>query len=402
MSDLLVFSYAFPPMRVQMAPVVAKPVAGLARRGHRVDVLASAPFGPYLAEDNSLGDYVARHTRSVRRLTPDDGLVTRTWRFSPRWAGTPDLAALLHRQAFSTLMDLDLSSYAAVLTFSPFHSVNTVMARVRAQRPRVRWIAQFSDPWAGNPLEHSRIRRLWNRWRQPETLRRADFIIHSSAYSRDLMLTAAGRQPPRTAVIPHPYDPELYPPQHRRSDRQILMRYVGVLFGRRSPESLFQALERLIDRYPAWRERLRFEIVGSVPPDMLASRAARALGPEMLAVLPTVSYVESLRLMREADLLVLIEADTRLNLFVPSKLSDYIGAERPILGLAPPGGSFDLLGQVGASVAAPSDVDAIAAALHQTLLGIESDTLAGPNPAREALSTEAVAVRYEAVLGEVV
>ncbi|AUB84541.1 glycosyltransferase [Candidatus Thiodictyon syntrophicum] len=402
MSDLLVFSYAFPPMRVQMAPVVAKPMAGLARRGHRIDVVTAQAFGPHLGEDDSLSDYTAQHFRSIQRLSPDDRLLTRRWRYSPRWAATPDLMALLHRQALAYLLSLDLGRYAAVITWSPFHSVNTVMARVKAQRPRVKWIAQFSDPWAGNPLEHSRVTRLWNTLRQPQTVRSADFIVHSSAYSRDLMFAGAGRnRGARSAVIPHAYDPSLYPSPPRQANDRIVLRYVGVLFGRRSPEYLFQALRVLFCEHPLWRDRVCLEIVGTVPPEMLQTPAARALQPDVLVIRTSVSYLESLRLMRDADLLVLIEADTRLNLFVPSKLSDYIGARRPILGLAPPGGSYDLLCQVGATIRAPTDVSGIAAALHEALSAIADGADLPENPAREELSTEAVAMQFEAVLGEV-
>ena len=113
------------------------------------------------------------------------------------------------------------------------------------------------------------------------------------------------------------------------------------------------------------------------------------------------TYLESLYLMRTADALVLIEADIRLNLFVPSKLSDYIGARRPIIGLAPPGGSYDLLTKIGAMVVSPADIGGIAEALNKTLSGIASGAPLPYSPVRDRLATRAIASELEAILDRV-
>ena len=278
MSDLLLFSYAFPPMQVQMAPVVARSMAGLAQLGYQTDVVAAEAFGPHLPQDSSLLPYVAEHFRSIHRLLPDERFITRRWRYSQAWASTPDLMGLLHRQAFEHLMDLDLRRYRAVMTWSPFHTVNTVMARVKAQRPDVKWIAQFSDPWAGNPCsKYSLTRRLWNRLRQPETIRRADYIVHSSLYSRDLMLAGEGQRAlAKSAVVAgHPYEPLLYPQGEPPKGDKIVLRYVGVLYGKRSPETLFQAMQVLFEKYPAWQGKAMLSSSSAMFPRRCSKRRPR-------------------------------------------------------------------------------------------------------------------------------
>jgi glycosyltransferase involved in cell wall biosynthesis len=193
----------------------------------------------------------------------------------------------------------------------------------------------------------------------------ADFIVHSSAYSRDLMVNGHPADiVNKTAVIPHPFDKDLYPARPKSKNQQIMLRHIGVLFDRRSPEPVFQALNNLLKRRPRLCGQLVVELVGTVPPEMLRTPAAKSLPPGMIRHVASVSYLESLTMMYDADVLLLIEADTKRNLFVPSKLSDYMGARTPIVGISPPGGSEDILKGLGCWHARPHDIDGIARAVE--------------------------------------
>ena len=55
---ILLFSYAFPPMQVQMSPTVFKPMAAIAGLGYEVDVLCADSFCKELPLDNSLLPFV--------------------------------------------------------------------------------------------------------------------------------------------------------------------------------------------------------------------------------------------------------------------------------------------------------------------------------------------------------
>jgi len=366
---ILLFSYAFPPLRVQMTPPVAKAMAGLVRLGFDIDVVCADTFSsPYLGIDDSLVPYAERHFAVIKRLRPKRNVVNRLRRIHPLIESKPDVMSVLHGAAYEALMDLDLNRYDAVFTWSPFHSINVVMEKVKRNRPHAKWIAQFSDPWAGNPLEKNTFNRLWSRWKEPKALQRMDLIIHSSALSRDLMV----RDQPayirdRAFIVPHAFDSELYPERPAKNAGRLVIAHVGVLFGRRSPEPLFLVIEQLLRRRPNLSDRIVLQLVGEVPDTMLLSNTARRLPDGMIEYIPGVSYLDSLKYMREADLLVLIEADVRVNLFVPSKLFDYMGAGHPIIGLTPPGGSQMILDQLNADHVVPSDIDGLSRILEKSL-----------------------------------
>lgn len=140
-----------------------------------------------------------------------------------------------------------------------------------------------------------------------------------------------------------------------------------MLFGRRTPEPLFQALNKLLERRPDLRDVLHIDLVGRVESNMLDTLSARSLPPGMLTHIPPVSYMESLENMYDADILILIEADVEKNLFVPSKLSDYIGARTPIVGIIPCGVSEDVIKNLGGWSANPGDIEGIATAVQNAV-----------------------------------
>jgi hypothetical protein len=365
---ILLFSYAFPPMQVPMAPAVLKGMAGLSRLGYKVDVLCADSFSSFLPQDNSLLTYASEHFGEIFRVRPKLGIVWRLRQKSKALSRVPDLMGVLHRPAFGMLMSLPIQKYRAVITWSPFHSVNPVMVRVKKSRPEVRWIAQFSDPWARNPLQKHLPIQVWSWWNEPRTVRAADAIVHTSAYARDLMVSSHPEEVrKKTFVISHCYDEALYPKRPKRQNGRITLRHVGVLFGRRSPDPLFKAVAKVLRERPELQDKLLLEFVGHVPEEMLQTPAARSLPEGMVRAVGTVGYLRSLEAMYDSDILLVIDADTRQNLFMPSKLADYLGADAPIVGIVPKGASEDILKEVGCWHARPSDIEGIARCLTQAL-----------------------------------
>jgi hypothetical protein len=79
----------------------------------------------------------------------------------------------------------------------------------------------------------------------------------------------------------------------------------------------------------------------------------------LITVHKSVPYQESLDLMSSADGLLVIDAPSDLSVFLPSKLIDYIGSGRPILGITPAGTASNLICEMGGQVADPRAVDQV-------------------------------------------
>lgn len=363
---VLVFSYAFPPMQVQMSSVVARAVAGLKHQGFAVDVVAAENFLPFIPSDESLISYVQKHSDKMFYISLDNRIGK--WRSKhPNWM-TSDIMSCLNYSAFKAIMSMDLESYSAVLTFSPFHSINSVMLRVKRLRPKIRWIAHFCDPWAGNPLEKDWFRQIWNEWYEPKMLASADFVINSSKFTLEMMLSKHKQfDSSKSCVIPHFFDRDLYPKRPKAINKRVTLRFVGTLFGQRTPQPIFQALVNLLLHRPNLQEMLTIELVGNIEDGMLSSETALSLPKGLINHILPVNYLKSLQLMYDADILLLIEAETAINIFVPSKIADYMGSDTPIVGITSSGGSREILDALGCWVASPNDIEGIERRLESAI-----------------------------------
>jgi hypothetical protein len=378
-----------------MSQVAAKLAAGLSKQGCRVDVIAGGPFDPRLGFDPSLLPYADRNTKKVRYLQPSR-LTQIKAQLRNRISGEVDPMHLLEQQMFKAIEGALNNNYAAVVTLSPFHTVNPIMVRLKKCHPDVRWIAQFSDPWGKNPLESSRKHETWNLRQEAETVLVADHLVFTSAPSRDLMLGDSDASVfAKTSVIDHCWDPDLYPLGQLVPNERVIIRHVGTLFGERTPEQLFQAALLLLRRRPELVGKFAFHLIGSMPKAIVETKAALALPPGTVLYDPAVSYLRSLSLMAAADALVLLEPDVKFNYFVPSKLIDYVGADRPILALTPPGASRQVIERLQLHYCLPGDVAGIATALGNIVdKSSSAEQFKASRDARQKLRNDIVATIY--------
>lgn len=355
MKKILCFSYAFPPMKVPMSPAVFKGMSGFKSHGYEIDVLCAEDIGPYAAFDQSLIEYFDKFANITYLKMPRD-IISRIKMHYPRLARIPDFAYILQKHALKALLTMDLARYEAIITWSPFHSVNYVMLKLKKRYPKIKWIAQFSDPWANNPLEFNKIINLWNTYYEALTVKSADYLIFTSPYSRNLMLRNFDKSFfDKTAIIPHSYDLDLYPKRPKKKNDKIIIRHIGQLYGRRSPEIFFQALLKVIEREPDLANKLKLELVGTISQEMLNSSTALSIPKGIVSHVPDIDYVTSLELIYDTDILLLIDANVRENLFLPSKLADYLGSNNAIFAITPNGTTKDFLKTVKCIQATPTD-----------------------------------------------
>lgn len=108
--------------------------------------------------------------------------------------------------------------------------------------------------------------------------------------------------------------------------------HTGTLLGPRTPMFLLKALELLYKNYPESKSEVFLHIVGKMTKDWNAKELIR----ENVFVYPKrYSYLSSLNLQQNAQVLLLLEANAEVSPFMPGKLADYLIAKKPILALTP-------------------------------------------------------------------
>lgn len=235
------------------------------------------------------------------------------------------------------------------------------------------WVAHFSDPWIDNPFQpREGLDRLVNLRLQQAVFAEADLLLFPSDECADYMLPAgdASLQAKR-GVLPHSYEPGQAAapgPAGDRSDDEVVVRHIGTLYGVRSAAPVIAGLEWLLASAPDALDGVRFEFVGFRDRRRLVPYGTADAVASRVFIRDRVPYRESLSLMASADgLLMLDGAWAGPGIFFPSKLADYIGSGRPILGMAAPGPGARIIGQLGGHVAGIGDFAGIAHGFDQFL-----------------------------------
>jgi hypothetical protein len=225
------------------------------------------------------------------------------------------------------------------------------------KRYQVPWIAHFSDPWVENAFKgYNFFTRGINVVLERRVIEGADFVVFTSDETVDLVMSKyAAKLRSKARVLPHAFEPDLYERPSEGINSRIVIRYLGDLYGHRTPEPLFRALENILSSDPERLKDVCFEFVGSVSDFSLSEVGFDQLPSGLVVLRPTVDYLTSLSLMSSADGLLVIDAPAETSVFLPSKLIDYIGAARPVFGITPPGTASKLIAELGGWVADPTD-----------------------------------------------
>lgn len=292
----------------------------------------------------------------------------------------------------------------AMITFGEPMS-DHVLGLMLKQQLRLPWIAHFSDPWSDNPFRrpHKMARRL-NAGLEAQVISAADAVIFTSDETADLFRNKYGaRIDGKVHTLPHSLEPALYRQPSRAADDEggpLVARYLGNFYGHRTPLPVLRALDRLAATRPDIACRLRVEFVGGVQGWMRLHPLVRNADPARVSFQASVPYQRSLDLIVDADLLLVVDAPAKTSLFLPSKLIDYLGAGRPILGAVPPGPSKRLIARIGGWTAEPRDSAGLAEAFAEFVADPDRRAAIAARAREVATEYEAsrVAARFDAIV----
>ena len=226
-------------------------------------------------------------------------------------------------------------------------------------------ISSLSDPWPWVRNDYcktnSRFIKAVNRLLESLTFNFSTVIVTNNTHA----LSAYTKIFPDSniSVVPHCYDSTLYRKSPgfggNISDVNKVVRIIGSFYGPRNLDIIFPAFMRFCSSNAIVVSGIKFsvELYGSYDAYSLA-KSLRDLGIDHLIDLKgSVSYRESLDLMSSADILLLVDGFVENNIFLPSKIVDYIGSGALIAAVTPrPSPTRDLLMEHDHLVFDPTDV----------------------------------------------
>ncbi|MGQ9819433.1 MAG: glycosyltransferase [Candidatus Kapaibacteriales bacterium] len=271
----------------------------------------------------------------------------------------------------------------AIYSSSPPYTCSLI-ARYGKRKRNLPWIAGFRDPWTG-------FISAPKRWFIPAWI--DSNLEHSVFLESDLievawegiMKDALAKYPdlPKEKFIhiPNGFDSADFPFVEYRRNKIFTLTYTGSLYGRRNPESLLLALEKLIQE-------------GKITPNDFKLNFIGRMGSEVTAMIDSVSFRSSIeffgylphheslaRLMKSDASLLIIDESKESDEIVPGKVYEYLGVGRPILAIGPTRGAVaKLLAECQAGlIAHQTQIDEISANFFNIYSSWKADQTFKPN-----------------------
>lgn len=304
--------------------------------------------------------------------------------------------------------DENYDKYDIIMSRSMPEESHIIALKIKEKYPNITWISSFGDPISNNPYtlisvennnpyslkerynRHMSIKEILSIKRiikylitnkrikdtlnntvykytslQEKIINISDYTIYNSEYQRDYMLKDYKNKDElskKSIILPHTYDLNLYP-KTTTKNKKLTFAYIGHLDDIRTPRLILEALKELKETNPDISEKITFNFYGN----MSKEDKLYIIDNELLDIInikKNVDYTESLKIMKESDYLLHIDANisnvVNENIFFAAKLADYIGSSKPIIGLTMLDGiSADILRSINALILTYSKNDII-------------------------------------------
>lgn len=364
---LMLLSWLFPP---KVSGGTYRPLA-FARRGPALGWNVTVITGTISDPPTEAGEYLSRMLPAAVRVERHPEPALRPGPLFPRIDGTLLRALAVFETGRRAARDAGPSVVFA--TGPRFHVFPAAFLLARAFRCKL--VLEYRDEWTECPFDfvnHGRADRWWER----RCLRAADAVVFTTRSQRDHQLRVFRElDPARCVVIPNGWERDDVEPaaaghaERVDGDRPLVLSYVGVLGSWTPPTAFLAALREVIERRPDLRRRLRVRIVGLKEP---AARQEMEAFPhqDVIELLDAVPKPAASTIMRDSAGLLLLNDNPSLARYIPGKLYEYIGADRPVLLFGDAGEAAALVRDVGAALIVPSaDPGALEAALDAIARG---------------------------------
>ncbi len=253
-----------------------------------------------------------------------------------------------------------------ILTSCPPYSVHLVGLLIKILMPKVKWVADFRDPWAvptvKNEFFTTSFSNAIDRRLERFVIQRAELVCTTT---KNLAETFIGFytqcQSSKFKLIPNGFDGEVVSSTDKHCYDTFTISYTGALYYGRTPEPVFQAVALLIKNNKITPTEIRIKLVGEcryVEGVPIADTIAQYGLESVVEVIDPVPQTEAQQIIKQSHVALLLAPNQPYQ--IPAKTYDYMGLGTPILALTGEGATADLINseRTGKAVC-PENVKAI-------------------------------------------
>lgn len=249
----------------------------------------------------------------------------------------PDARKYWIKPSVKFLLDwLEDNPVDVIVTNGTPHSCHVIGLTLKESFPEVPWLADFRDPWTGidyfSTLPLSTRARALHKRLEKAVMERADLVTTVSWTWQKDFENISGRQ--NVGVVTNGYNAPQYT-EEISPDTDFSLYHTGVLGKDRNYPALWLALQALIAEEDGFAADFRLVLIGEN--DGAVGHSLRKHG--LLEYVDRHSFLPHAEVIRRIQggqlLLLLINQSDDAPGRLPSKLYEYLGAQRPVLAVSP-------------------------------------------------------------------
>lgn len=265
---------------------------------------------------------------------------------------------LMNRYVHDSLKEFEKKDYKYLFTSIVPGISHIAGYRIKKKHPEVIWYASFSDPFKGSPYKKTDLSGrsllykiafnvgsycLYNDRYEELAVKHADRLVFICEEQRDFTLRQYDNYEEllkKSIIMPLTYVPEwkmyqdiLDTKKDSHEVRQAV--HLGRLYGLRRPDTFIEALRELKEEDKDLGKKIVFHQYSEIQPADVQKIRDYGL-KDLFVIHDKVSYDESIRIMKEADVLVLFDTlmpKQEVQPYLPSKIVEYLMLKKPILGI---------------------------------------------------------------------
>ncbi|MGN1318355.1 MAG: glycosyltransferase family 4 protein [Lachnospirales bacterium] len=250
-----------------------------------------------------------------------------------------------------------------IYTTSAPYSDHLLGLYIKKKMPNIKWVVDFRDEWTNNPYTldnpYNPIRTKIEKKMENRVLNTADMLITNTPVMRENFVKNHNLKGDNFFVIPNGYDIEDFKDmdcENKPNNTKLTMVYTGALYGRRKPDTFFEALKELKEEGKIDGNKILVKLIGNYHKDKLQAQIDSFGLTEQFEIVGYVPHNVCIKHQIDADVLVLIEGSGRgANAFYTGKIFEYMNTNRPVLAILPEGAASDLVKESRIGIVANTD-----------------------------------------------
>jgi glycosyltransferase involved in cell wall biosynthesis len=219
-----------------------------------------------------------------------------------------------------------------IISTGPPQSMHLIGLKLKKQFPKIKWIADFRDPWTQIDFYQELLPGKWadtkHKRLENQVLMNADEVVTISDACAEGLKELVNR---KVHVITNGYDFPEFDQTSIDLDSEFSISHLGSMPYSRNPRVLWEALSEIIQYNKEFASFLKIKLVGSIDVKIIDEIKSFGLEKhvEHIAIVP---HNESIVIQRKSQLLLLIGNNSgNIKGILTGKVFEYLGAKRPIL-----------------------------------------------------------------------